>query len=600
MYGRLSIHRVVASVLSYVVSIKMGNQIAGSSPAGSSPTEPKIINPGGRTCDTCGTENRVVFLCKDCSQVFCPACKVSHVSDHRSHDVVYLFENRNIKAVSLETGNTCYFHPTNSYQAICRECDILVCHQCVFTQQHKHHEFIPIHDVINLRKNELLQEIRDLKQILLPELKRTLTVITNKQEEADQIGERLTKDINAQVDRMVAEISDIRDELLKIVEKRRKPDIENLGHKRKEVEEHIADIQELTQNCEEELNSSSKTITELFSYIKDTQFKVVDMYKEHTVPQLTRYKFSQGYISRRGVGDLFGKVDEIKGPGTVPKVNLNTHRRKVDSCHSIIDESVLSSFQTHSRSDLTFVQPINANDAWTKSAASNLTLVRIGGSEVKHFRIDFSIEDATVSQSGDLYVTSLTTGKFHQVIKISQKGRPLEFSNLYPYEPYGVCCTRDNDLLVCLQKKGDSHIVRISIAGRIIQRMRWSKDGNLIFKQPLRIAENGNTDIAVVDTGLQELVVLGRVGTVRFRYDGKSGFKRSNFSPRCVECDKQNNFVVSDFRGDCLHIIDKEGKFLRVLTSNMIQQPMGVGIGRDGKLWITQSKSKVNVIKYLA
>ncbi|XP_078309522.1 uncharacterized protein LOC144617928 [Crassostrea virginica] len=112
------------------------------------------------------------------------------------------------------------------------------------------------------------------------------------------------------------------------------------------------------------------------------------------------------------------------------------------------------------------------------------------------------------------------------------------------------------------------------------------------------ITENTNGDICVSDWNAKTVTMVDRTGRVRFRYDGTpTGIKKS-FDPIGIVTDSLSQIIVSDFKNDCIHIIDKNGKFLKCVENCGLHKPWILSVDSEGRLWVALAvEDAIKVIK---
>ncbi|XP_078330871.1 uncharacterized protein LOC144624776 [Crassostrea virginica] len=119
---------------------------------------------------------------------------------------------------------------------------------------------------------------------------------------------------------------------------------------------------------------------------------------------------------------------------------------------------------------------------------------------------------------------------------------------------------------------------------------------------------DGNTDTVIVVNNDEHVyvpdanyvVVVDMEGRVRFRYDGQPAKRGMSFDPRGIVTDDLSQIIVADFNNDCLHILDKNGHLLRCVDDCGLEEPNGLSLDSEGKLWVGLEKSgEIKVIEYL-
>ena len=142
-------------------------------------------------------------------------------------------------------------------------------------------------------------------------------------------------------------------------------------------------------------------------------------------------------------------------------------------------------------------------------------------------------------------------------------------------------------------------VQRMTLTGKVLHTYEFREDGvPRLFTLPGKMAENGNSDICVINdtnVGTGELIVLHGDGPVRAKYRGQED---SEFSPADVACDCNRRIVVLDCNKEkCLHLLSPDGIFLRYLLSDMTDYPTRIAL-YQGSMWIGFDKGTVTVYKY--
>lgn len=127
--------------------------------------------------------------------------------------------------------------------------------------------------------------------------------------------------------------------------------------------------------------------------------------------------------------------------------------------------------------------------------------------------------------------------------------------------------SRTGDILVGMfsfhKNKGMySKITRFNKTGHLTQTIQHDSSGQDIYSEPSYITENNNEDVIMSDWS-GALVVTDCHGRHRFSYTG-SGLKA------CGVCtDAQSQILVCDRRTDTVHILDRDGCFLSLLSTQI-------------------------------
>ncbi|XP_078330467.1 uncharacterized protein LOC144624507 [Crassostrea virginica] len=123
-------------------------------------------------------------------------------------------------------------------------------------------------------------------------------------------------------------------------------------------------------------------------------------------------------------------------------------------------------------------------------------------------------------------------------------------------------------------------------------------DGNdsVIFKdgvKSLYMSENKHRDVCVCDQNANTVVVVGKTGRVRFRYDGTQARMEKLFDPRDIVTDELSQIIVLDYNKTCLHILDHNGQFLRCVEDCGLKQLSGLSLDSEGRLWVGCDRGEI-------
>jgi streptogramin lyase len=136
---------------------------------------------------------------------------------------------------------------------------------------------------------------------------------------------------------------------------------------------------------------------------------------------------------------------------------------------------------------------------------------------------------------------------------------------------------------------------------RATQEIDKDELGKSIYQRGYKavfVTENNNGDVVVYDLNASAVVVVDQTGKVRFRYDKQPGGQQP-FAPRHIVIDSKGHIMVIDKLDNCLHILDKNGRFLRCVDSGLYD-PRGLSVDSEGRLWVGQIESgEVKVIQYM-
>ncbi|XP_061169492.1 uncharacterized protein LOC133178824 [Saccostrea echinata] len=170
-----------------------------------------------------------------------------------------------------------------------------------------------------------------------------------------------------------------------------------------------------------------------------------------------------------------------------------------------------------------------------------------------------------------------------------------------PWQPCSVFCSflNGNLLIGMWRRDTDTSIVsRFDRSGRHIQSFQYDETGESLYKKALYITENQNSDVVVSDLWYG-VVVVNRNGKHRFSYKGPPSVRR--LSPHGVCTDALMHILICDYNTSSVHMIDKDGRFLRYLLNKKhgIKEPRSICYDYENHLvWVGSKGKRNNLFSY--
>lgn len=210
-----------------------------------------------------------------------------------------------------------------------------------------------------------------------------------------------------------------------------------------------------------------------------------------------------------------------------------------------------------------------------------------------------SQKDIAKNKMGEIVFSHLSD----ECLNIVREGKISKLLDLSGWIPFGVTFNADDDLMVCMRREDyQESKVGIFSQGKLKKEIQFDETGKPLFsasRNNMYIKENANRDICVSDWNACAVIVLKSSGELRFRYTGNLSRSFKQFYPHGIVTDNYCRILVVDRKNDCLHVIDRNGKFLTYITCSL-QDPYVLSMDPDENVWVGEYDTGcVKVIRYL-
>ncbi|XP_011450922.3 E3 ubiquitin-protein ligase TRIM71 isoform X1 [Magallana gigas] len=516
-------------------------------------------------CDLC--QQPVSFFCRRCGVNLCDPCVLIHlrVKSKNGHDIV--------DYTSKDDDDTCHCdsHPQNDCSAYCKTCDAPICMLCV-SIKHKSHEMSELSDKIEellkviAQENDRLQSSKHEFERILEHTTKLLssipTVYQLRKDEVTARGEEWIKLIEKTVKKLHQELDGMQKEHEAVLQKQKR--------KFEEMIRRVDDMNGKTTKLQK-----LKKVTELQSFVPVIQNqKILSEVSQYSFPNFYEYKIDE-YLENKL------KEKALSGRRTLD----------VPTVTSVIDTGFPIDEKKKNR--LYDMAVTDDNKVWMGGHSKELKLFNIQGN--LHHTVSITDIGLYLCMYNKQVVYSDLRNK--AVKMISDTDTVVTMFTTGDWKPRGVTSAASGDLLVCLRKDDQSKVVRYSSTGTVLQEIQYDSQCQPLYKRMMYITENVNEDIIVTDLEKKAVIAVDRLGIFRYSYSGKD----EDFKALSVATDSVGHVIVTDFQGNKIHMLDKDGRFLRyIIPEGGIKDPRGVCILGDGEMMVGDSLTGIaKRIRYL-
>lgn len=535
-------------------------------------------------------------FCNNCQANLCLGCVSKHIHDHESlgHDIVS-FTNRKIRLVF----NECEIHPGQRCEVHCQQCHTPVCVMCILGK-HKNHEAVDLSSIVENKKKMIEEEIEEIEAKIVPKFKKRnaelnalIDTVKTEFTKMKEKNESLRKIWHQEVD-------DIFDKAGNLINSMQNLKIASITKHQNDIESKIPEMSQTVQQLKKVLKSNKASeINDLESKLKEYRDFQTDI--EVDLPSLIE-KTNKGKEIQIEIDSMKATLTQIYPSQQADDVPVQqADDAPYNSSTELLDkakETATISTQYHQLWSVACV----GTEVWISGFNGIISRVDMKGVVQETINVT-NVQwpnDISMTKQGELIFSK----SLDRTINIVRDGR-IERLFTVPegWEPCRLHCTRSGHILVSMHcgDKLKNKIVKYHMQ-TITHEIDRDENGKPIFYDgifKLYVTENTNEDICVSDVNAYSLVVVDKTGRVRFRYDGTPAKTERFFDPRCLVTDSFGHIILTDNNNDCLHILDRNGQFLRCVDNCGLDRPFGLSVNNEGRLLVGLPTGKIKVIQYL-
>ncbi|XP_061179578.1 E3 ubiquitin-protein ligase TRIM36-like [Saccostrea echinata] len=544
-------------------------------------------------CDLC-KENALQSHCELCQINLCKDCVGEHLSvSSKRHNVVPYKQT-----IFAPDNPICLNHTQKYCELYCERCYIPVCSTCIASGEHKGHDLSDNLHKLSFKTKYLENDLRELEKRIYPIYEEIELNLDFEKSNVEKHYEKLTTDVIKQGEDWHREINIIVNKQKSEIDEMKTKHLAALNKQEKEIKQITSDVEQSILDLKKILYINDFPLSTAEYKSRNAEFRSLPPKISVSLP-----RFSPYHINTEQLLQMFGSLSVLSL--TTEEHCYTMETPEAVSCSSVkqlLDESELITNIDTEYEDLYNVTCLSNEEIWTYGDEKVMKLYNLQGRLLKAIETKSGTNprDIAVTRSGNLVYTDEST----RTVNLVKNKQIQEMIRLQGWIPCYVCSTISGDLLVSMNNDNSniqSKVVRYS-GSTEKQIIEFDNNGKPLYSSGslkcMYISENRNLDICVADNRARTVVVVNRLGKLRFRYTGHL-YSTKKFIPCGITTDSQLQILTADYKNNCIHIIDQDGQFLCYLDNCDLYDPWGLCIDTNDNLFVAEHQGNVKKIKYM-
>lgn len=534
----------------------------------------------------------VVIHCGSCQVNLCAQCLSTHIDRNKSlkHEIVPYTSQLVKPEAELQK---CQDHPKQQCDLFCQDCSVPICSRCL-TGNHKRHGAVDLEEICETTRSTVKEDLEELRKFrkeyekVVGESKEELAkYIEESDKERDSLRE-LGKQWHQMIDKVIDKVGKDMDEIIQ-------SDTKCLQDNTEEIQSALQDVKDSIKANEDILQDDR--FTRLLSYAsKNDAFRIIPSRPAIKTAKIVPVNVKEGDIIPKLIH--FQRSIRTKLPGY--SLNRTGNVSSISTKSLLPEPELIATVKTNCK-QLKGICHNKDDRVWIYGTDEILREVDITGTVQNCITAisKNSQKDIAKNKMGEIVYSHLSD----ECVNIVREGKISKLLDLSGWIPFGVTFNADDDLMVCMRREDyQESKVGIFSQGKLKKEIQFDETGKPLFsasRNNMYIKENANRDICVSDWNACAVIVLKSSGELRFRYTGNLSRSFKQFYPHGIVTDNYCRILVVDRKNDCLHVIDRNGKFLTYITCSL-QDPYVLSMDPDENVWVGEYDTGcVKVIRYL-
>ncbi|XP_062581601.1 uncharacterized protein LOC134243359 [Saccostrea cucullata] len=534
-------------------------------------------------------------FCNTCNVNLCETCVGHHIISMPSlkHNVMTLSSRKCDFKIPV-----CSHHSRQNCELYCQNCVSPVCVECIASGSHKFHDIEEINEVYKSKRLNAEKDKFELQNCILPKFDSIIAEIeclnqglreqhTNRKVAITQCGKTAHEVLDKVIEKYLTEADTLELEDIKSVAILRHV----FHHLKLKIESELNGLQNIML---------ARDFSKLQCYSsKVEELRIVPSRFQLKVPAFQMCMLSEDKLLKE-IGSLSPSLktviptEALKCNHELKLFDKNVGKKfcQIPKLLAVIDTGFQHTLREHC--SRTF------DKFYVSGDAEFIRLLTFKGdiSETLTTMTCNIVTDITVTKDNALVYAD---GRDRTVNLVKDKKAEC-IIKLKDWKPWSVTSTSNNELLVSMWTDSfkDSKVVRFS-GSLAIQEIQFREDGKPLYHYPAFVEENVNLDVIVSDINENCIVVTDKLGKLKFVYEGKFKSQRfPEFHPFGLATDRIGNILIADSDNHVIHIIDKNGIFIKYLDGFNLKEPYDISINDNDNLIVVEYKTgKPKILKYI-
>lgn len=534
----------------------------------------------------------VVIHCGSCQVNLCAQCLSTHIDRNKSlkHEIVPYTSQLVKPEAEIQK---CQDHPKQQCDLYCQDCSVPICSRCL-TGNHKRHGAVDLEEICETTRSTVKEDLEELRKFrkeyekVVGESKEELAKYIEESDKERVSLKELGKQWHQMIDKVIDKVGKDMDEIIQ-------SDTKCLQDNTEEIQSALQDVKDSIKTNEDILQDDR--FTRLLSYAsKNDAFRIIPSRPAIKTAKIVPVNVKEGDIIPKLIH--FQRSIHTKLPGY--SLNRTGDVSSISTKSLLPEPELIATIKTNCK-QLKGICHNEDDRVWVYGTDEILREVDITGTVQNCITAisKNSQKDIAKNKMGEIVFSHLSD----ECVNIVREGKISKLLDLSGWIPFGVTFNADDDLMVCMRREDyQESKVGIFSQGKLKKEIQFDETGKPLFsasRNNMYIKENANRDICVSDWNACAVIVLKSSGELRFRYTGNLSRSFKQFYPHGIVTDNYCRILVVDRKNDCLHVIDRNGKFLTYITCSL-QDPYVLSMDPDENVWVGEYDTGcVKVIRYL-